>query len=110
MKIAISAINCQMDKPLAPLFYKCRMFCIFDTESNRADFFENPWYEKALDSVEEMVCWLNGKNVKETLSVKYRDEMENCLLHNGIVPKYQEKPDTTMEEVIEGLLKNTLEY
>ena len=65
MRRAISALNCQIDEIIAPLFYKCRMFCIHDSETNRANYYENPYYKMEPGDEIDLVAWLKKYNIEE---------------------------------------------
>jgi len=101
MKRAISALNCQLDEKIAPLFYKCRMFCIHDSNLERVDYFENPFY-KANDGYEkELVAWLVKQGVQEAYSVKFRDKVKSLLSQATIRVIEFPNQERTIEEVIE---------
>jgi predicted Fe-Mo cluster-binding NifX family protein len=102
MKRAISALNCQIDKNVAPLFYKCRMFCIHDSEKNRADYYENPYYKMEPGYEVELVGWLKNLGVNEAYSVKFRDEMQKQLLSVGISFFTLQNQESSVLEVIES--------
>ncbi len=102
MKRAISALNCQIEEIPAPLFYKCRMFCIHDSELNRANYYENPHYEQPKGYEKELVDWLRGLGVQEVYSLKFRTEMQKQLELADIKIHVLETQNISVEEIIDS--------
>jgi predicted Fe-Mo cluster-binding NifX family protein len=42
MEIAIAASENQLKSPIGPHFGRCDWFCLFDTETRKSEFLENP--------------------------------------------------------------------
>lgn len=101
MRIAISAKNCQVDNTIAPLFYKCKMFCVFDTDLNRANFYENPYYKQEPGYEKELTKWLQTKGVTKAYSFRFRDEMHAKLIEAGITVSLIPDQETVMIDVID---------
>lgn len=102
MKRAISAINCQVDEIPAPLFYKCRMFCIHNSDLGRAEYYENPYYEQPDGYERNLVDWLKSKGVKEVYSIKFRPAMEKQLKAASIKIHVLPTQNISVMEIIDG--------
>ena len=102
MKRAISALNCQIDEIIAPLFYKCRMFCIHDSELGRANYYENPYFKKSEGYEEDLVDWIVTHDVEEAYSMRFRPEVRALLEAANIKVVELPDQDRSVEEVIES--------
>ncbi len=102
MKRIISAINCSIENVPAPLFYKCRMFCVYNDENERIDYYENPYYKQPDGYEEKIVEWVVKQGVVEAYSMRFTPKVRDLLTSANIRIIELKNQDTTIEKLING--------
>ncbi len=103
---AIAAINCDPENVPAPLFYKCRMFCLFNDATNRIDYYENPYYKQPEGYETELVQWHKTKGVEQVYALRFRPEVIRVLEAENIRWHILPTQETTITTIIETIKLN----
>lgn len=103
---SIASINCDPENVPAPLFYKCRMFCLYNDATNRLDYYENPYYKQPEGYETELVQWHKNKGVERVYALRFRPEVLEKLDEHNI--KWVVLPDqeSKIMAIIESIQKN----
>ncbi len=100
---AIAAINCDPENVPAPLFYKCRMFCLYNDATNRIDYYENPYYKQPEGYETELVLWHKNKGVEKVYALRFRPEVIEKLDEHSIEWVVLPNQESTIMAIIESI-------
>lgn len=101
MKIAIAASENHLKSQVDPHFGRCDWYCIFDTQTKKAEFIENTARHHIEKAGCQAVDFLSGKGIKIAVAGRFGSKVAEAFRAGNIQMIVPEK-----EIIINEIIKN----
>lgn len=105
MKISVSTQQNNLKSIVDERFGRCNFFYIYDTETKKGEFFENPFKDGNHGVGTKIVEFLANKSVSEIFATEVGEKAAEMLSKLNMKTNIMNK-DNTLEGIISNLITN----